>query len=207
MSFSENPSPINSANGLPSQSQVIQRQQFTIIGSQLQSNSRSPQQSQPINPWSAHTPPLGQSSSPLLRDSHTLSATTATTGELFLFGGDVSSSSSAIASNDLYMISTRDFSATLLKTTGDVPNPRHGHRAALTGTTLLILGGWVTSVTGIRRKKKHGHDDSLYLLNLGTSDLFVSRPTPADHNFFHSSIARVDPRRGQWSQALRSFLP
>ena len=203
MSFSENPSPINSANGLPSQSQVTQRQQFTTIGLQLQSNSRSPQQSQPINPWSAHTPPLGQSSSPFLRDSHTLSATTATTGELFLFGGYVPSSDSA--SNDLYTISTRDFSATLLKTTGDVPGPRYGHCAAFTSTSLLILGGWVTSVTRLGRKK-YGYDDSLYLLNLGTSDLLISRPTPADHNFFHSSIARVDPRCGQWSRALRSFL-
>ena len=158
-----------------------------------------------MNPWSAHTPPLGQSSLPFPRHCHSLSTTATTAGELFLFGGYVPSSDSA--SNDLYMISTRDFSATLLKTTGDVPNPRHGHCAALTSTTLLILGGQVTSVTGIRRKKKYGYDDSLYLLNLGTSDLFMSRPTPADHDFFHSSIARVDPRRGQWSQALRSFLP
>jgi len=74
------------------------------------------------------------------------------------------------------MISTRDFSATLLKTSGDVPSPRYGHCAAFTSTTLLILGGMVTSVTGIRRKKKEGYDDSLYLLNLGTSDIFMSRP-------------------------------
>ena len=204
MSFSEMPSPFNSANGLPPQSQVTQQQQFPI-GSRSQTNSHSPQQkqqSQPINPWSAHTPPLGQSSSPLLRDSHTLSTTAIATGELFLFGGFVPSSRSG--SNDLYMISTRDFSTTLLKTSGDVPNPRYGHCAAFTNTTLLILGGWVTSVTGIRRKKKYGHDDSLYLLNLGTSHLFMSRPTPANHNFFHSSIARVDPRHGQWSQAIRS---
>jgi len=199
-------SPFNSANGLPSsQSQLTQQQQFSI-GSQSQSDSHSQQkqQSQPINPWSAHTPPLGQSSSPFLHDSLSLSTTAAAPGELFLFGGDVNNSWSG--NNDLYMISTRDFSATLLKTSGDVPNPRFGHRAALTNTTLLILGGWVTSVTGIRHKKKSGHDDSLYLLNLGTSDLLMSRPAPADHDFFHSSIARVDPRCGQWSQALRSLL-
>jgi len=208
MSFSEEPSPINSAHGLPSQSQVTQHQQFRI-GSQSisQSDSHSAQQkqqSQPIYPWSAHTPPLGQSPSPFTRHSHALSTTATAAGELFLFGGDVNNSWSG--SNDLYMISTRDFSTTLLKTSGDVPNPRFGHRAAFTSTTLLIWGGRVTSVTGIRRKKKYGFDDSLYLLNLGTSDLFMSRPTPADHNFFHSSIARVDPRRGQWSQALWSFL-
>ena len=209
MSFSEKPSPINSANGLPSQSQVTRQQRFPI-GSQSHSNPQSPQQklqSRPINPWSAHTPSLGQSSSPFPQYSHSLSTTATTAGELFLFGGAALSSDPA--SNDLYTISTRDFSATLLKTSGDVPNPRYGHRAALTGTTLLILGGWVTSVTGIRRKKKHGHDDSLYLLNLGTSDNFMSRLTPsaADHNFFRSSIAKVDPRRGQGSQAQRSLLP
>ena len=176
MSSSEMPSPFNSANGLPSQSQVTQQQQFPTIGSQSQTNPHSPQQtqqSQPINPWSAHTPPLGQSSSLFPRFSLSLSTTATAAGELFLFGGCVNNS----GNNDLYMISTQDFSATLLKTTGDVPNPRYGHRAAFTNTTLLIWGGWVTSVTGIRRKKKYGHDDSLYLLNLGTSDLFMSNKT------------------------------
>ena len=197
MSFSETPSPFNLANGLPSQSQVTEQQQ----GSQSQSSSHSPQQgqlSQPIYPWSAHTPPLGQSPSPFLRDSHALSTTATTAGELFLFGGYVHSSESG--SNDLYMISTRDFSATLLKTSGDIPNPRHGHRAVLTSTTLLILGGWVTSMTKMRRKR-HGYDDSLYLLNFGTSDLLILRPTPlaADQNFFYSSIAKVDPHCGQRS--------
>ena len=208
MSFSEMPSPFNLANGLPSQSQVTQQQQFPI-GSQSQSNSHSPQQKQqslPINPWSAHTLSLGQSLSPFPRHSHTLSTTATAAGELFLFGGFVLSSDSA--SNDLYMISTRDFSATLLKTSGDVPNPRYGHCAAITSTTLLIWGGKVTSMTGSRRKGEHyAYDNSLYLLNLGTSDLFMSRPSPlaADQSFY-SSIAKVDPHRGQWSQAPRSFL-
>ncbi len=40
------------------------------------------------------------------------------------------------------------------------------------------------------------YDDSLYLLNLGMSDLLMSRPTPADQGFLRSSIAKVDPRRG-----------
>ena len=64
------------------------------------------------------------------------------------------------------MFSTRDFSTTLLQTSGEVPAPRARHGAALIGTTLLIFGG-----------KTHSGDqyllnyDSLYLLNLGTSDL------------------------------------
>ena len=166
--------------------------------SQSQSNSHSPQekqQSQPTYAWSAHIYPLGQSPSPFPRHSHALSTTATAAGELFLFGGDVNNSWSG--SNDLYMISTRDFSTTPLKTSGDVPNPRFGHRAAFTGTTLLIWGGRVTSVTGIRRKKKYGFDDSLYLLNLGTSDIFMSRPTPTDHNFFHSQYRESGP--ASWS--------
>ena len=207
MSFSEKPSPFN---GLPSQSQVtlVTQQQRISIGSQSHSNSHSPQQEQqpqPINPWSSHTAPFGQSPSPFARDDFALSTIATATGELFLFGGDVNSSYSA--SNDLYMISTRDFSATPLKTSGDVPNPRWGHRAAFTSTTLLILGGWVTSKT-IMRRKKYGLDDSLYLLDFGTSHLFMSRPTPsaADQNLFYFSIAKVVPRRGQLSQAQRSLL-
>jgi len=43
--------------------------------------------------------------------------------------------------NGLYVISTWDFSTTLLQTSGQVPNPRYGHRAALTSTVLLIWGG------------------------------------------------------------------
>ena len=163
------------------------------------STPQKKQQSQPTYAWSAHISPLlGQSPSPFPRDSHALSTTATAAGELFLFGGNTNSSRSLSASNDLYMISTRDFSATLLNTSGDIPNPRLGHGAAFTGTSLLILGGWVTSKTRMHLKK-HGHDDSLYLLDLGTWDLLMSRPTSlaADQNFFYSSIAKVDPRRGQ----------
>ena len=130
MSFSKKSSTFNSANGLPSQSQVTKQQQFPI-GSQSQSNlhsSQQKQQSQPTCSWSAHTSPHEQSPSPFLRHSHALTTTATATGELFLFGGFVHSSESA--SNDLYMISTRDFSATLLKTSGDVPDPRYAHGMA-----------------------------------------------------------------------------
>jgi hypothetical protein len=36
--------------------------------------------------------------------------------------------------------------------------------------------------------------------------IFMSRPAPADQNIFYSSIARVDPHRGQWSWARRPLL-
>ena len=77
------------------------------------------------------------------------------------------------------MFSTRDFSTTLLQTSGDVPSPRGTHGAALISTnTLLIYGGNVNP--GDQNVLNH---DSLHLLNLGTSDLLISSPTPADHSF------------------------
>jgi hypothetical protein len=67
-------------------------------------------------------PPIKQSPSPFLRNSHSLSTAAAAAGELFLFGGYVHSSRSE--SNDLYVISTQDFSTTFLQTGGCVPSPR-----------------------------------------------------------------------------------
>jgi hypothetical protein len=126
---------------------------------------------QPVCTWSTHAPQSEPSPSPFPRDSHTLTATATAAGELFLFGGIVDS----YASSHLYVFSTRDFSATLLQTSGEVPTPRHAHGAALIGTTLLICGG--------RIGQKVLYHDTLYLLNLGTSDLLMSSPTPADHSF------------------------
>src|SRR6266446_424219 len=154
--------------------------------------------SQPVNPWSAHVPPLGHSPSPFPRSGHTLSTTATAAGELFLFGGYAHGS----LHNDLYVFSTRDFSITLLPTSGETPSPRGAHGAALTSTHLLVWGGWTDSST-----KNHDFDDLLYLLNLGMSHLLMSTPAPADQSVLPSSVARVDPRRDQRSQALRSFLP
>ena len=127
-----------------------------------QSQLRSPQEGQQaVSPWSLHAPPFGQPPSPFLRKGHTLSTTAFPAGELYLFGGYGPKPRSR--SNDLYLISTRDFSTTLLQTSGDVPDPRDGHCAVITGTTLLISGGKTGS--GV-------YDDSLYLLNLGTTNLF-----------------------------------
>jgi len=156
--------------------------------------------SQPVNPWSAHAPQLGKSPSPFPRFDHALSTTATATGELILFGGYAHGSTQ----NDLYVFSTRDFSTTLLQTSGETPSPRGAHGAALTTTHFLVWGGWTSS----ENVQTQGHDDdSLYLLNLGMSDLFMSRPAPADQSFLPSSIARVDPRCGQWARALRSLLP
>jgi hypothetical protein len=166
-------SPSNSApaNRLASQSQPSQQPQLPTK-SQSQSHSQSPQKtqgSQPlyrmvrVYPWSAHTPPYGQSPSPFPRRLHALSTTATAAGELFLFGGKTHDR----IRNDLYIISTRDFSTTLLQTSGDVPNPRYAHRAVLTSTILLIWGGMTN-----QNAQYQSDDDSFYLLNLGTSDLF-----------------------------------
>jgi hypothetical protein len=155
--------------------------------------SRKKQQPGPVCTWSAHVPQTGASPSPFPRQNHTLTATATAAGEFFLFGGWVYGG----ASSDLYVFSTRDFSTTLLQTSGEVPAPRFGHGAALIGTTLLICGGY----SG-RNTLNH---DSVYLLNLGTSDLLMSSPTPADHAL-RSSIARVDPLSGRWFRTGPSLV-
>jgi hypothetical protein len=126
--------------------------------------SQSTQQPQLVCTWSAHAPQSGPSPPPFPRNRHTLTAAATAASELFLFGGYVRGR----ASGDLYVFSTRDFSATLLQTSGEVPIPRVAHGAALIGTTLLICGG--TTNSGDQNVLNH---DSLYLLNLGTSDLLM----------------------------------
>ena len=141
---------------------------------QSQSHFQSPeekQQSQNVCPWSAHAPPLGQSSSPFLRNAHSLSTSATAAGELFLFGGYVHKYRAP--SNGLYVLSTQDFSTTFLQTSGDVPSPRYGHRAVLTSTVLLIWGGCTNSGDqNAVNAQNPSSDDSFYLLNLGTSALF-----------------------------------
>jgi hypothetical protein len=198
-------------SGLAS-SQVTQQLQslpqvptYSQSQSQSQSHLQSPQgkqQSQPVCPWSTHTPPSGRWPSPFPRCFHALSTAATSAGELFLFGG----STPDRIHNDLYIISTRDFSTTLLNTSGDIPNPRYAHHAVLTSTTLLIWGG--TTEFSDQNAQNQSDDDSFYLLNLGTSDPFhFTRPAPADQSFLRSSIARLVPHRGRWSRARPSLLP
>ena len=117
--------------------------------------------------WSAHAPQSGPSPLPFPRSSFTLTATATptVTGEFFLFGGFIGHVNRC-ASSDLYLFSTRDFSTTLLQTRGEIPTPRALHGAAVIGTTLLICGGTMNS--GEQYVLNH---DTLYLLDLGTSDL------------------------------------
>src|SRR6266849_6596508 len=139
------------------------------------------QQPRPVCTWSAHVPQSGPSPPPFPRYCHALTATATAAGELFLFGGYVHGS----ASNDLYVISTRDFSTTLLQTSGKVPSPRVAHGAALTSTNFLIWGGMTNF--GDQNVLNQRQDDSLYFLDLGTSYLLMSRSTLADLGFLCSS--------------------
>jgi hypothetical protein len=180
------------ANGHPPQSQASQSLQFPTK-SQSQSHSQSPQQtqqSQPLYPWSAHTLPSGQWPSPIPRRRHALSTTATAAGELFLFGGKTPGG----IQNDLYVISIRDFSTTLLKTSGDVPSPRFSHRAVLTSTALLIWGG-KTDLSD-QKAQYQSNDDSFYLLNLGTPDLF--------HVKTRSQLIRVScvPGSREWTRIV-----
>jgi hypothetical protein len=199
MSFFSRKKKHSEARSTSASSQVTQQLQFQVpTYSQLQSQSHLPspqekQQSQPVCPWSAHAPQFGQSPSPFHRNAHALSTSASAAGELFLFGGYVHRSRSP--SNDLYVISTRDFSTTLLQTSGDVPNPRYGHCAVLTSTILLIWGGMTNFRDQI--KQKQVLDDSLYLLNLGMSDLLLSRPAPADQDFLAFQYRESGP--ASWS--------
>jgi len=127
-------------------------------------SSQQNQRSWPVCKWSVQIP-SGPSPSPFPR--HGFSATSTTAGEWFLFGGKAGSHES----NDLYVFSTLDFSATFLQTSGEGPSPRTRPATVLTGTTLLIWGG----KTSFRNKNvlNEREDDSLYLLNLGTSGLLM----------------------------------
>ena len=150
----------------PSAQQLSPHRQTFSTTSQSQLRPQNNKQPRPVCTWSAHAPQSGPSLSPFPRYCHALTATATAAGELFLFGGYVHGS----ASNDLYIFSTRDFSTTLLQTSGKVPSPRVAPGVALTNTNLLIWGGM-----GDGNVLKQRPDDSLYLLNLGTSYLSMSR--------------------------------
>src|ERR1700733_3606171 len=122
--------------------------------------SQSTQQPRPVCTWSAHAIQSGWLKSPFPRRYHTLTAVATAAGEFLLFGGNIDG---YYPSSDLYVFSTRDFSATRVKTSGEDPSPRYGHGATLIGTTLLICGG-----EGFSDENLRSHS-SLYLLNLGTS--------------------------------------
>lgn len=144
-----------------------------------QGQPQQPQQQplqRPAYPWSARrlllppplvvpkpgvVPPTSPSPPPFPRYGHALPATATANGELYLFGGLVREA----ARNDLYLFSTRDLSATLVQTAGEIPSPRVGHASAIVSSVLIVWGGDTkTDPTSDPTEKQ---DDGLYLLNLG----------------------------------------
>ena len=174
------PSNSSSASGLSQSTQQLLPRDQAPTPPQSQPPPQQ-QQQRAVYPWSARrlnllpptllsktsAPPSGPSPSPFPRYGHALPAAATTSGELFLFGGLVHDT----ARNDLYVFSTRDLSATLLQTSGEIPNPRVGHAGALVSSVLLIWGG-DTNTSG-QAVPNEPQDDSLYLLNLGTSAFFA----------------------------------
>lgn len=186
--------PVASASSGPSQLQQQQQQpqqqapfqSQMISGQQPAQQQQQPQQQQQQQrtafPWSQRRlnlpppvtipkpgapPPTTPSPSPFPRYGHALPATATATGEVFLFGGLVREK----VVNDLYLFSTRDLSATLLQTAGEIPSPRVGHASALVGSVLIVWGG--DTQTNRKAKPSDKQDDGLYLLNLGA---FASTP-------------------------------
>jgi len=120
-------------------------------------------------------PPTTPSPSPFPRYGHALPSAATASGELFLFGGLVREQ----VRNDVYLISTRESSATMLQTTGEIPSPRVGHASAFVGSVLIVWGG--DTKTNGKSKPGDGHDDGLYLLNLSSREwtrVSVQGPSP-----------------------------
>ncbi|KAF8560199.1 hypothetical protein OG21DRAFT_1429725 [Imleria badia] len=105
-------------------------------------------------------PPTSPSPPPFPRYGHALPATATANGELYLFGGLVREA----ARNDLYLFSTRDLSATLVQTAGEIPSPRIGHASAIVSSVLIVWGG--DTKTDPMSDPTEKQDDGLYLLNL-----------------------------------------
>lgn len=88
---------------------------------------------------------------------------------MYLFGGLVRET----ARNDLYLFSTRDLSATLVQTAGEIPSSRVGHASAIVSSVLIIWGGDTKTDPSSDQSEKQ--DDGLYLLNLGAFTLIFQR--------------------------------
>ncbi|KAG6832512.1 hypothetical protein H0H92_000141 [Tricholoma furcatifolium] len=143
------------------------------VDSRTPSNSNTtnaPPPQRPAYPWSSRRlvlpPPLllnnqqptSPSPSPFPRYGHSLPAVPTPSGDLYIFGGLVRE----LPRNDLYLFSTRDNSATLVQTIGEIPSPRVGHASALVSNVLIVWGGDTREDLNAKVKL----DDGLYLLNL-----------------------------------------
>ncbi|KAG8832178.1 Negative regulator of mitotic exit [Serendipita sp. 399] len=154
----------------------------------------------PTFPWStrriALPPPLllprpgvppvtAPSPAPFPRYGHSMPLNASQSGELFIFGGLVRES----VRNDLYSFATRDLSATLVQTTGEIPPARVGHASALVSSVLIVWGG------DTKQTDSDKQDEGLYLLNLGTREWTrVATRGPAPAGRYGHSVAMVGSR-------------
>ncbi|KAH7106738.1 hypothetical protein BKA62DRAFT_214496 [Auriculariales sp. MPI-PUGE-AT-0066] len=128
--------------------------------------------------------PTALSPMPFPRYGHSLPATANAAGELYIFGGLVRES----VRDDLYCISTKDLSVKLVTTIGEVPSPRVGHASALVSSVLIVWGGDTNSKDGPGEPQ----DDSLYLLNLVTSEWTkVTTPDPTPVGRYGHAVTMV----------------
>ncbi|KZV91323.1 hypothetical protein EXIGLDRAFT_615741 [Exidia glandulosa HHB12029] len=184
-----------SQSGAPKQ-QVQQQQQQPAGQQQAQ---QPQQQRQPTFPWQtvrlvAGPPvvfprpgvaqPTTVSPLPFPRYGHSLPATSNAAGELYLFGGLVREA----VRDDLYCINTKDLTVKLVSTIGEVPSPRVGHASALVSSVLIVWGGDTNSKAGPGEPQ----DDSLYLLNLVTSEWTkVTTPDPTPVGRYGHAVTMV----------------
>ncbi|KAG9001695.1 Negative regulator of mitotic exit [Tulasnella sp. JGI-2019a] len=139
---------------------------------------------QPVASLSRAASPMA-SPSPFPRYGHSLPPVASASGELFLFGGLVKEQ----VKNDLYSFSTRDLSATLIETKGEIPPARVGHASALVSSVLIVWGG------DTKTNDADKQDEGLYLLNLGTREWTrVSTMGPAPVGRYGHSVTMYGTR-------------
>ena len=129
----------------------------------------------PVCTWSAHAPQPGLSPLPLPCHDHSLTATATPTGENFLFGGF---SRIPYTRRSICAINTRFFYNSLANQ-WRCSHPTAHMVTRLSALPFLIYGGSNTNSSDQNALSS----DSLCFLNLGTSDLLMTSPTPADDSF------------------------
>lgn len=105
--------------------------------------------------------------SPFPRYGHAVTSATST-DVIYLFGGLAAGDKLC---NDLYFISARDNSGTLVQTEGTIPQPRLGHATTSIEDRLIVFGG-DTQVSGAGTLQG-GYDATLYSLDLSESKLRI----------------------------------
>ncbi|GJJ09850.1 hypothetical protein Clacol_004074 [Clathrus columnatus] len=116
-------------------------------------------------PHTLHGPSqnLVPSPSPFPRYGFAIPPITTSNNEIYLFGG----LSRDTMVSDMYLIASRDLTATLIETAGDIPSPRVGHASELANNVLIVWGG-ATKQDGQANSVEEPHDNSLYLFNTAT---------------------------------------